>query len=236
MTAEGRAPALRTRQGWGIFLQHPTESRRKPEHAMAWPFLEGTIKIIVTYTIGGKPQINVHFASIQGGGPTDPTDMLKVANDTYDAYNDNWKLSASSNAEITEIEAINWEAEAGRVAFTSQTLPIVGDVASPAMPNQVALVTTKKTNWTGRSKRGRTYFAGLSEASVDGNDVEAAVITNFQTTLTDLIVNLDLNLYNLVVYSLYTGGAPRASPFITVVSALSTNARVDTQRRRLPIS
>lgn len=203
---------------------------------MAWPFLEGTIKIIVTYTIGGKPQINVHFAAIQGGGPTDPTDMLKMANDVYDAYNDNWKLSASDGAEITEIEAINWEAEAGRVAFTNEALPIVGDQASPPMPNQVALVTTKKSNWTGRSKRGRTYFTGLSEASVVGNDADATLITNFQTTLTDMIVNMDLNGYNLVVYSLYTDGAPRASPFITVVSALSTNIRVDTQRRRLPTS
>lgn len=201
---------------------------------MAWPFLEGAVKIVVEITIGGKVTVNVHFVTKKLGAPVDAGDLVPLANAVYDAYDVGWQAAASDEVEITQISATNWEATAGRIGFTTETLPLVGSVAEDELPANVAAVVTNRSNFTGRSKRGRTYYTGLHEGGVDGNNMDVSVQNLLLLTSEGIGTNVDLEDYVHVVYSLYEDGSPRTTPLATGISEYEINARVDTQRRRLP--
>lgn len=213
-----------------------TERRRKRNNAMAWPYLEGTIKIVVEITLNGKVTINVHFAHIQGGGPVAPTDNVKLADAVWGAYDVSWATESSDEAAVTQIEAINWEAAEGRIGFTSEALPINGEVIGDALPNNVAAVVSNRTSFTGRSKRGRTYYTGLEEGKVGGNNMNVSVQLTLLACSQAIGDNLDVEGFDHVVYSLYQDGAPRSTPSQVKITDYEINERVDTQRRRLPAS
>jgi len=201
---------------------------------MAWPFLTGTVKIVVEITFNGKVNVNVHFATKQGGASVDPTDLVPLADAVYEAYNGNWQVVAAQDAAVSQITAINWEAPNGRQGFTSLSVPFSGGINSDALPQNVALVVSNRTNFTGRSRRGRTYYTGMQEDSVDNNTANAALMSADLGTSVEIGANVALVGYDHVVYSLYADGAPRVTPSAVRISEYTINARVDTQRRRLP--
>lgn len=103
-----------------------------------------------------------------------------------------------------------------------------GSSAAPATP-QVAILVQKQTEFGGRSGKGRLYFPGVQEASVNG---DGALITGYrndwQTAVANFRTKLDTNDLPMVVF--HRPGAPLTVP--SIVSALSVQAKVATQRRR----
>jgi hypothetical protein len=115
------------------------------------------------------------------------------------------------------------------------SLPIAGGNASPALPNNTALVITKRTLQRGRSFRGRIFHPGLTENQVTANQVAGATVSalvaayeNFKGfTLTD-------GEAVLCVLSRYSGGNARVTGLMTPVENFTSDGFIDSQRRRLP--
>lgn len=112
---------------------------------------------------------------------------------------------------------------------------IVGKTASPAMPANVTFCVKLGSNYAGRSRRGRTYWIGLSEAHITGNFVISVTVAGIQTTLQNLNIDLLTQGWRLVVLSRYEDGAERSTGLATPITSFTAiDSRVDTQRRRLP--
>ncbi len=109
-----------------------------------------------------------------------------------------------------------------------------GAADGETLPGSVALVLTHSTGLAGRSFRGRTYFGGLSELSVTGNNAVAGFVSDLGEGFNNFIGTLAGNDFLLVVASRYHNNAPRDFGIVTTVqSSIFRDTRVDSQRRRL---
>lgn len=202
---------------------------------MAWPFLDGMIKVVVTYGFDGVPSINVHFVLQRTPeSPIPDAELRSAANAFHVGYAQEWKHMMGEDWSIDNITGLDFSQEDGAQIQTNLTLPIDGSEITPEIPASVALVVSHRTDRTGRSRRGRTYLAGLTEGSTDGNTVDATAITRAGDCFDDIDTNLDSIDMDHVVYSLYSEGVARAVPIATLITNRIINNRVDTQRRRLP--
>ena len=143
-------------------------------------------------------------------------------------------MFASDDVWVSGVEAIDWTLAGGLSKQTTRTLPINGLTSGDAVPNNVALVTSHRSNYTGRSNRGRTYLGGFGEGAVAANQVQSVVVNAMMDFWDELDANLLAENMSHVIYSLYTNGAPRVTPVARVITSRLINSRVDTQRRRLP--
>jgi len=202
---------------------------------MAWPYLDGMIKVVVTYGFDGEPSINVHFVYKQGGGsPITTANLATIAGIFQNALYTQWAARMGDGWSIDDITATDWSlANGGQYQYVNG-IPFPGQETIEEVPASVALVVSTRTAKTGRSFRGRTYLPGLTEASVTGNNVNALTMTTAADYLDDIVTDLATANFDLVVYSLYSEGAPRVTPVQTPITTAVINSRVDTQRRRLP--
>lgn len=203
---------------------------------MAWPHLAGMIKVVVTYGFDGKPAINVHF--VLQDTPVTPVpdaDLLAVANVFHDGLDGLWDPEMGDQWTVDNITATDWSDIDGAQIAADQAFPITGTEVSEEVPASVCLVVSHRTDHTGRSRRGRTYLAGLTEGNVGGNNVDAGAVTAAEDYFDAIDTNLAFVNMAHVVYSLYSGGAERVTPLATPITSRIINSRVDTQRRRLPV-
>ena len=102
-------------------------------------------------------------------------------------------------------------------------------------PNNVAFVVTHRTANRGRSYRGRTYIAGISNDNIEGNEVIPAAVTAIVAAFNNLRTDLATSDILFTVVSRFHDGAPRVEGLDTAVTlSLARDAFVDSQRRRLP--
>ena len=113
-------------------------------------------------------------------------------------------------------------------------LPVTGTDAGGPQPNNVALVSTLRSAFAGRSYRGRIYTPGICDDQMTTvNEVSTGFAAAMSTNYGILASDIATAGAALVIASFRTAGAPRASAVLTAVTAISTGLKVDTQRRRL---
>jgi len=200
---------------------------------MAWPYLDGVIKIVISYTIGGEVAINVVFVRTQDESSATQIQMQAAATKMYDALDAEWIPVVSDTVDLVDVEAIEWRAPDGILKRAVGTFPLAGDHTSNPMPANVALVVSHRTGHVGRSKRGRSYMLGFTESDVSGNIPTAALALAASDTFTVYNTDIDADDLELIVYSLYEDGSARTTPASTPVTSHQVDLRVDTQRRRL---
>jgi len=161
-------------------------------------------------------------------------ELINIADAAYDSWDAEWIPFMASNVSITDITATVWENANGRVARPNGTLPNPGTDVGARMPANVALVASLKTNFTGRDKLGKQYLLGFTEGQVANDEAEAPLITAAVDLLDAYDAALDLLDVDLGILSLYKDGAQRTEAAWVKSTVYSVNARVDTQRRRLP--
>lgn len=142
----------------------------------------------------------------------------------------------SNQLSLIEIKATDLSTQTGPSVTYTTGLPDVGAKVSASLPNNVAIVITKRTALRGRSFRGRIYHPGLTEGDVTGNIVAsgelASIIGNWTSLLTG---NLSGPIpYDMVVVSRQNNGAILTTGVTTPITNLSSDGSVDSQRRRLP--
>lgn len=137
---------------------------------------------------------------------------------------------------LIEVRCIDMESQFGPAISASSGLPIVGTRAGTQLPNNCALVLTKRTASRGRSYRGRLYFGPLIEADVTDNTVGSTVVSSIINNLGAVlltVVGVTEN-HKLHVVSRYSNGVARVTGISTLVTGWTSDGIVDSQRRRLP--
>lgn len=202
---------------------------------MAWPHLDGIIKVVVTFGYDGQASINVHFVLERTPSSPITSASLEAAADAVQiSYLNEWRNIMATAWAVDNVTATDWSLPDGEQIQTGETLPFDGLDANDPLPASVSLVVSHRTDHTGRSRRGRTYLPGITENRVLFNDVDATAIEEANETFVRLALELDLVDMDHVIYSLFSDGAPRTVPLATLVTNRIINNRVDTQRRRLP--
>lgn len=137
---------------------------------------------------------------------------------------------------LIEVRAIAMESQFGPAVSASSGLPIVGTRAGAQLPNNVALVLTKRTSARGRSFRGRLYFGPLVEADVTDNTVTPAIVTSIIGNLGAVLLTVvgASFTHKLQVVSRFTNNVARSEGIATPVTGWTSDGIIDSQRRRLP--
>jgi hypothetical protein len=199
------------------------------------PPLPNVSRVVLTWTYGGVACANVlHYRGPNLTGPPDSDDIAAriAANYTFDTA-----AISPTTASLTGIKVTPLDPTQGPATETTVGYPKTGSNTSPQLPNQVTAVTTFRTAFGGRSFRGRAYWIGLTEGGVIANVLDETVraqINAYWERMRILEAGSGEVQFELVVVSYYSGGVLRTTPVATAVTAVSTNNRVDTQRRRLP--
>lgn len=200
---------------------------------MAYIRLPLGVRVAMEYEVFGKIVVNVYHITT-----SDPIVTVKLL-DIVDVFESWFGLTMapaiSDDVSLIQITALNLDVPNGEKVTVPVSPAIPGDVALPAVSNNVALVCTFQTAKTGRSFRGRAYIAGLTEDGVTANNVTPASAAFFIAAYVQLLSDLDADSDTLVVASFQSAGVPRAEGVSTRIESISVNTRVDTQRRRLPV-
>lgn len=162
-------------------------------------------------------------------------DMAALADFCRLAWSNSLRALSAPTLSLNNIKCTDLSTQTGFVFQTSSGLPLAGTSASPSMPNNVAIVGTKRTALRGRSYRGRFYVPGLTEATVTDNTVSAPFVTAVLGWGNGMLsTTINGNLYTLGVLSRYNGGVARTQGVITDVTGFTCDGIIDSQRRRLP--
>ena len=136
---------------------------------------------------------------------------------------------------LTSIKGTDMSSQTGPTITYATGLPLAGLSGSPSLPNNCALVITKRTALRGRSFRGRLYMPGLVEADVTNNNVSGAQVAAFIVMWNNFLVcDMGDDEALLCVVSKFSGGSARATGVATLVANLTSDGVIDSQRNRLP--
>lgn len=169
--------------------------------------------------------------------PWNPDSMAELAEGLLETWDSNLKGSMPTTLSLIGVRVTDISSQTGPVVEQNIGLPSTGTAASASLPNNVAIVFTKRTGLRGRSYRGRIYHPGLLEANVVGNQVDSTVASALrqkweQFLAIPLTVAADEAL--MVVVSKQNNNVSRSEGVATLVTGLTTDGLIDSQRRRLP--
>lgn len=164
-----------------------------------------------------------------------PELMLELGPHLVTWWNTSLKGSSPTNLQLSSIKLTDLTTQTAPSFVYSTGLPLTGTGGSPSLPNNCALVITKRTVFRGRSFRGRIFHPGLYESIVTGNTVDAGAVSSFVSAWSQLRTFTTTGAsWNMVVISRQADLVPRETALITEVLSLSSDGVVDSQRRRLP--
>lgn len=176
---------------------------------------------------------NVHH--FYGESPFTVTEMTDLGEFLINWWDTNLQASAPTNLQLINVRLTDLTTDTSPVVNVVTGLPLTGSAVSPSLPNNVTCVFTKRTQFRGRSFRGRTYHIGLNEAEVTGNTVGSGTVSAY-IVIYNYLLSPTINdfTWELSVVSRYTDNAPRAFGLATAVLTFTSDGIVDSQRRRLP--
>lgn len=164
--------------------------------------------------------------SVQDSDPEDIAIMLTAW------WKENLQVLVSNGLTLIKIKVVDLSTEDG--FFTE--MPVIDGVGgniSAKCPMNVTAAIKFNTNRSGRSYRGRNYFAGLTTTQVTGDALVAGVRDSLIAAYQDLMDHAGNIGFTWVVVSRYMNNAPRATGISTQVEAVTMDSTLDSQRRRL---
>jgi len=193
-----------------------------------------TVKVCLKYDTNGELACNVYNVDV-GAEPTVPVmttvaEVFKLWFTTYLAP----ITHIATSLEAIEVTDISSASDDGIIYTTG--LPIAGTSSGDPLPNNVTVATKLLSGLTGRSRRGRKFFVGMSDNNItaDRQHISGAMQTALQTAFTELLNAITAESWTWVVTSLISGGVPRTEGLNTAIISVATNAVLDSMRRRLP--
>lgn len=188
-------------------------------------------RVRMVYTSSGQENMNVFY--FKGDTPFDAAALSTLADEVHTAWTARFKPLQDGNVTLNYIEA---------TALDSDSAPQVtalvgtgGTLTGTSLPGSVTIAVKFATGNTGRSKRGRMYWIGLTESEIDQNVVTSTFASNLLTAVTGFFDDIiTATGYTHVIVSYCGDGAWRTTALITpVLSYLLTDNNIDNQRRRL---
>ena len=164
--------------------------------------------------------------------------MEELAEGMIDWWVANIKPSVSVDLSLIQVDVTDMSEQNAPGISWGTGLPQAGITGTgTTLPNSISCVFTKRTALRGRSYRGRIYHMGLTEAQVTGNSVVTLTVSqligHYEAALS-IPLTVAVDEANMVVVSKYTNNAPRATGVATLVTNITSDGIVDSQRRRLP--
>lgn len=190
------------------------------------------IRVAVEFIKDGSLVVNVHHVTT--ALPITTVNLTALAMVFRNWWTTTGKAQANAGTALSRVVVTDVSVASGLQVISAPGLPEAGTIAGVDTPSNVALALSWRTGYSGRSFRGRTYFAPLQAGDVATNYVSVSRVASIQAAYATLRTNLATAGYPLVIASFYNNGAPRAAGVATPVTELIVNTRVDTQRRRLP--
>jgi hypothetical protein len=202
------------------------------------PLTEAVYKIELGGSIAGAGNWSTgHYVALLGGSgmtqadlDADATGIATLHNTLIASFRSSW----CTNTTYTFTKVTFYQLGAVTPTLTSE--PTVGTQtgsdAGDSMPPQCALVLTPRSNRPGRSGRGRMYFPFTSPSKMDvDGQVQAADVSSLNSSLRGYFVALNA--------STPTNGGTFVSSvaswthgFVTALTSVTADSKVDTQRRR----
>ncbi len=203
---------------------------------MAFQPVVDTVEIDMIFTLNGVAAQNVFYAELVGGYVL--ADLVALAAQIDVNWQGNWR--AQQPAEVSYLRTeVRGLALPNDITTSDNTSANPGLHASATLPNNVTFSIKKESGLTGRSARGRTYWIGVPQNTLqvpDENLLQSAyvalIVAAVDTVRTSIIA---VPLWTPVLVSRFFEGAPRAfGAKFPWVSTTNVDERVDTQRGRLP--
>lgn len=164
-----------------------------------------------------------------------PVTMVELGGHLITWWDTYIKAAMPTTLSLLNIKCTDMTTNIGPVVNVATGLPKAGTGGSPSLPNNCALVLTKRTALRGRSYRGRIYTPGLVESIVTGNTVTPATVASIITNWERLIsFTTTSTTWDMVVMSRVADGVDRVTADSNQVVSLDSDGIVDSQRRRLP--
>ncbi len=203
---------------------------------MAFQPVPDTVEIDIIMTLNGVAAQNVFYAELVGGYVL--ADLVALATQIDLNWQGNWR--AQQPAEVSYLRTeVRGLALPNDITTSNNTSANPGLHASATLPNNVTFSIKKESGLTGRSARGRTYWVGVPQNTLqvpDENLLQSAyialIVAAVDTVRTSIIA---VPLWVPVLVSRFANGIPRAQgDTFPWVSTTNVDERVDTQRGRLP--
>ena len=206
--------------------------RRNGDNAMPFIPAPDIVQAELFYLWDGIPCENVlHFDF--GATPTEPG-MTALGVELIDWWKASFPTTMPTTLSLVNVKLTDLTTQISPAINVGTGLPAAGTSAGVSLPNNVALVLTKRTVLRGRSFRGRVYLPGLLESQVTGRAVQTSIVNSFINSWNQTISMTDgVDTWQQVVLSRFTNNNPRVEAISTPVIAFTSDGQVDTQRRRL---
>jgi hypothetical protein len=206
---------------------------RKVNSAMPFIPVPNVVQAELVYTWDGEICENVLHYEASGAPIVDH--MIELGAWLKSWFDTMLQSNVANTLYLTNIKLTDLNSDIAPALDYSAGLPLQGGITDNSLPNNCALVFSKRTIFRGRSYRGRVYMAGLTESFVAGNSVITAARAPIQDAFDDLIVPVTTeNSWNMVVVSRVHNGVDRLEGVATPVISMTTDWSIDSQRRRLP--
>lgn len=204
------------------------------ENEMAFVTLPTGIRVSMEFQLDGQLVVNVYH--VRASGPITTIYLSAIVGAFASWWTDNMKANFTQSIALTRITARDMSVEGGAISEGLYPLPEAGTVGSPAaVPNNVAIVASWHTARTGRSYRGRSYYAGLLESDFTLSELSSTRLVALLLDVQQLpTILFDVAEADLCVASYVNGGVPRPTGVLTTITGVTMNAVADSQRRRLP--
>lgn len=201
---------------------------------MAFVPLPGGIRVAMEYRLDGQVVLNIYH--VKYSEPIVTGNLTSVLDLFLDWWSNNMADNFSSDIALVKLTAQAIDVEDGEILEMSLETPVPGTNALDSLPNNCAFCVSDLTNRTGRSYRGRHYYAGIPEAWVTNNTLDSAHYTALIASVVELYDSIagDSLGGNVVIASFVTNGAPRTEAIGTLITGVGGDDTMDSQRRRLP--
>lgn len=192
------------------------------------------VQVNMRFTQDGQMTENVFHVMTVDASPTQ-TELIPIAETFFDWWSSTMRNYFSSSIALREVYAFNAASVSGQTYTYVPSSPVGGTSAAAALPNNCALVATKRTINRGRSFRGRTYWGGIPETDVNVSLASNSYVADLNSACSVLLAQLSADGYPMSVRSLKNGGDWRAVGLQTPVTSFGLkDGIIDSQRRRTP--
>jgi len=172
----------------------------------------------------------LHFEAITP--PITDATLTTAVETLGEAWNDNI-MPLVSNA-LVFANVIGTDLSTSMAVQATYPSATIGSVASPRQPGNVTIAIKFLTGATGRSRRGRLFWMGLTEGQVAGNTVDGNLVADIVEAFGAVQDAMLAIGWQFVVVSRVQDGVTLTNgiPY-PVTSVTVTDLRVDTMRGRL---
>lgn len=188
------------------------------------------MKAAVVQTYLNEPVVNIFWAKTTVA-PTF-TNLNDFAAFLAGAYSTYLTPIFTADWKIDKISVQDWTSFNGQSVEYIPPVLVQGAAAGDSTPGQVAAVNQWLTGLRGRSYRGRTYFAGLSENYTTKDTVHATAVTAIDDFATHLLTTAFNNGWPMQVVSFQANNQQRLTAVATQMTGHRVRTKLRTQRRR----